>query len=216
MYFVDILAKETDLVSIFQTFQRLEIVSINLIQNQDDPQLIFESLNSTGVDLTDGDLIRNYILMDLEASFQEKLYLDYWLKIENLSGDIAEFVRNFLMFKLSKNVTQTKRAVYNEFKKYAEEIKTKKPSTQSIIGKIIYPKKTSDSTYANVRTEPYVNNGWINNIIDDVYYPNPIGVVQSSKKGDDGKTWYLVKLDNNVSRVRTFGWVRSDVVSTSK
>ena len=111
LYFVDILAKETDLVSIFQTFQRLEIVSINLIQNQDDPQLIFESLNSTGVDLTDGDLIRNYILMDLEASFQEKLYLDYWLKIENLSGDIAEFVRNFLMFKLSKNVTQTKRAV---------------------------------------------------------------------------------------------------------
>lgn len=132
-----------------------------------------------------------------------KKYLEGWnvdFSKSNISGTVAE------------------RMVNNQksFKKYAEEIKTKKPSTQSIIGKIIYPKKTSDSTYANVRTEPYVNNGWINNIIDDVYYPNPIGVVQSSKKGDDGKTWYLVKLDNNVSRVRTFGWVRSDVVSTSK
>jgi uncharacterized protein with ParB-like and HNH nuclease domain len=121
LYFVDILSKEIDLVSIFQTFQRLEIVSINLIQNQDDPQLIFESLNSTGVDLTDGDLIRNYILMDLDSSIQEKLYLDFWLKIENLSGDVAEFIRNFLMFRLGRNVTQTKRAVYSEFKKYAED-----------------------------------------------------------------------------------------------
>ncbi len=157
LYFVDILAKETDLVSIFQTFQRLEIVSINLIQNQDDPQLIFESLNSTGVDLTDGDLIRNYILMDLEASFQEKLYLDYWLKIENLSGDIAEFVRNFLMFKLSKNVTQTKRAVYNEFKKYAEEKYNK--DSQKVLEEIL--------KYAKVYSYFIRQNNHPSKLIDD-------------------------------------------------
>jgi len=132
-----------------------------------------------------------------------KKYLEGWnvdFSKSNIPGTVAE------------------RMVNNQkaFKKYAEELKTKKPFVQSVIGKIIYPKKTSDSNYANVRTEPYVNNGLINNIINDVYYPDPIGVVQSSKKGDDGKTWYLVKLDNDVSWVRTYGWVRSDVVSTSK
>jgi uncharacterized protein with ParB-like and HNH nuclease domain len=114
--------EEIDPESLFNLFQKLEIVLINLDKGIDDPQLIFESLNSTGVDLTDGDLIRNYILMDLEPAFQEKLYSDYWVKIENLTaGDVAEFIRNFLMFKLGKNITQTKRAVYTEFKKYTEE-----------------------------------------------------------------------------------------------
>jgi uncharacterized protein with ParB-like and HNH nuclease domain len=107
---------------VFESIQKLDIVSIDLVAGQDDPQLIFESLNSTGVDLTDADLIRNYILMDLEPKMQDELYSKYWTKIENLTGNnIAEFVRNFLMFKLQKNVTQTKRAVYNEFKQYSEE-----------------------------------------------------------------------------------------------
>jgi len=157
LYFVDILGKESDLVSIFQTFQRLEIVSINLIQNQDDPQLIFESLNSTGVDLTDGDLIRNYILMDLDPHFQEKLYLDYWLKIENFTGDVAEFVRNFLMFKLSRNVTQTKRAVYTEFKKHAEEKYSK--DSQKVLEEIL--------KYAKVYSFFIRQNNHSSKLIDD-------------------------------------------------
>ncbi len=108
-------------LELFDLFKKLEIVNIELERHFDDPQLIFESLNSTGVDLTDGDLIRNYILMGLEPHIQEKLYSDYWIKIENYSaGNTAEFIRNFLMFKLSINVTQTKRAVYTEFKKYTE------------------------------------------------------------------------------------------------
>lgn len=119
-YFVEILETNTySLTQIFEGLKRLEIVSIDLINGQDDPQLIFESLNSTGVDLTDGDLIRNYILMDLKPNEQDNLYNRYWIKIERKVGDIAEFVRNFLMFKLQKNVTQTKRAVYNEFKKFS-------------------------------------------------------------------------------------------------
>jgi uncharacterized protein with ParB-like and HNH nuclease domain len=112
---------EIEPITLFSLFRKLEIVNIELERQFDDPQLIFESLNSTGVDLTDGDLIRNYILMDLEPIVQEKLYTDYWVKIEKLSLDTAEFIRNFLMFKLSKNVTQTKRAVYTEFKKYTQE-----------------------------------------------------------------------------------------------
>ena len=120
-FYTKIVSLEIESVELFELFKKLQIVDIELEREFDDPQLIFESLNSTGVDLTDGDLIRNYILMDLEPAFQEKLYLDYWLKIETLSLDVAEFIRNFLMFKLNRNVTQTKRAVYTEFKKYAEE-----------------------------------------------------------------------------------------------
>ena len=108
-------------VEIFDAFKKLEIINIELEKQYDDPQLIFESLNSTGVDLTDADLIRNYILMGLESREQEKLYQTYWIKIENFTGGVAEFIRNYLMFKLQKNVTQTKRAVYSEFKRYAVE-----------------------------------------------------------------------------------------------
>jgi len=104
----------------------------------------------------------------------------------------------------------------NAFKKYANELKSGKPSstttTTSIIGSNIYPKKTTDSDYANVRTEPQVNNGWINNLISTVYSPDLIGKVEKTQKGADGKTWYYVKLADDVSWFYSYGWVRSDVV----
>lgn len=97
--------------------QKLQIVSIDLSRGQDDPQLIFESLNSTGVDLTAGDLIRNYILMDLEPQEQEKKYKKYWVEIERLSSDVAEFIRNYLIFKTKSWVKKDE--VYLFFKKFA-------------------------------------------------------------------------------------------------
>lgn len=105
----------------------------------------------------------------------------------------------------------------NAFKKYAAELKGNKsggskPATTSIIGSNIYPKKTSDNDYANVRTEPQVNNGMINNLIASVYSPNLIGKVEKSQKGEDGYTWYYVKLADGISWWYDYGWVRSDVV----
>jgi uncharacterized protein with ParB-like and HNH nuclease domain len=119
-YFYDKISSET-LTSqqIFEAFRKLKIVLIDLVRGQDDPQLIFESLNSTGVDLTAGDLIRNYILMDLEHSQQDKLYKKYWVEIEKLTGDIAEFVRNYLIFKLKIWVKRDD--VYTNFKKFSTE-----------------------------------------------------------------------------------------------
>ena len=104
---------------IFDNFLKLKIVLINLDRKQDDPQLIFESLNSTGVDLTSADLIRNYILMDLEPEDQEKQYKKYWIEIEKLVGDVAEFIRNYLIFKLKNSVK--KDDVYYYFKKFARD-----------------------------------------------------------------------------------------------
>ena len=104
---------------LFEAFRRLKIVLIDLVRGQDDPQLIFESLNSTGVDLTAGDLIRNYILMDLEPLEQEQMYKKYWVEIEKLTGDIAEFVRNYLIFKL--RIWVKKDDVYSVFKKLSTD-----------------------------------------------------------------------------------------------
>lgn len=102
---------------IFDAFRKLKIVLIDLVRGQDDPQLIFESLNSTGVDLTAGDLIRNYILMDLQPVEQEMMYKYYWIKIEKLTENIAEFVRNYLIFKTKISVK--KDDVYSMFKKFS-------------------------------------------------------------------------------------------------
>ncbi len=104
---------------VFDAFRKLKIVLIDLVRGQDDPQLIFESLNSTGVDLTAGDLIRNYILMDLQPVEQEKMYKTYWINIEKLTENIAEFVRNYLIFKTKTWVK--KDDVYTVFKKFSLE-----------------------------------------------------------------------------------------------
>ena len=58
------------------------IVEIELKNGEDDPQLIFESLNSTGLDLTDADKVRNFILMGKSSKIQEKLYNNYWNKVK--------------------------------------------------------------------------------------------------------------------------------------
>ncbi len=119
---------------VFDAFKKLKIVLINLDRAQDDPQLIFESLNSTGVDLTAGDLIRNYILMDLQPAEQEKLYKTYWIKIENLTGNIAEFVRNYLIFQTKLSVK--KEDVYTIFKKFSLENFNKEK--ESILVDLLY------------------------------------------------------------------------------
>ena len=60
---------------------------MSLDREKDDPQKIFESLNSTGLKLEQADLIRNYILMKLKQDEQKRIYETYWEKIENLAYD---------------------------------------------------------------------------------------------------------------------------------
>ncbi len=63
---------------LYHGIKKLQIVDVILERGKDDPQLIFESLNSTGLDLTQADLIRNYILMGQTIDKQNDLYLKYW------------------------------------------------------------------------------------------------------------------------------------------
>lgn len=103
---------------IYSGIQKLEVVYIQLSRENENPQLIFESLNSTGLDLTQADLIRNYLLMGEEYSKQEELYASYWVKIENLLPDtiISDFIRDYLTLKTA--IIPNKDKVYINFKDY--------------------------------------------------------------------------------------------------
>jgi uncharacterized protein with ParB-like and HNH nuclease domain len=63
---------------LYEAIRKLCVIDI-FVENDDDPQLIFESLNSTGLKLTEADMIRNFVLMGLEAKTQEEYYTRYWL-----------------------------------------------------------------------------------------------------------------------------------------
>lgn len=98
----------------------LNVVDVTLDRHSDNPQLVFESMNSTGIDLLQSDLVRNYLLMDLEESEQTRLYEEYWSKIEFLfqsSGNAFDrFLRDFMA--LEQQLSQPIRLdrIYDEFK----------------------------------------------------------------------------------------------------
>lgn len=118
-FFYDIVKKEEISVSdLYAAIGKLEIISITLDQG-DNAQLIFESLNSTGLALTEGDKIRNYVLMGLPAQEQTKYYDTYWAKIEKCTNnDVSGFIRDYLSIK--QQVTPTISNVYKAFKDYVE------------------------------------------------------------------------------------------------
>ena len=119
-YFYDrIQREELSIDELFDAICRLEIINISL-NHEDNPQLIFESLNSTGLDLSEGDKIRNYILMGLPNDQQAKFYEKYWNRIENHTDyDVSSFVRDYLSIK--QQSTPNMNSVYPAFKKYVED-----------------------------------------------------------------------------------------------
>jgi uncharacterized protein with ParB-like and HNH nuclease domain/predicted transport protein len=102
---------------------KLMIVDISLERNQDNPQLIFESMNSTGKALSQADLIRNFILMGLEPELQNSLYAQYWRPMELEFGQEAygdefdAFMRHYLTIKTG-DVPRVSE-VYEAFKEYS-------------------------------------------------------------------------------------------------
>ena len=119
-FFCEMLLKEKiPIDELYAAIGKLEIISITLDPG-DNAQLIFESLNSTGLALEEGDKIRNYMLMGLTPSEQNAYYDAYWEKIEKCtSPDVSGFVRDYLSIK--QQVTPTIHAVYPAFKAYAED-----------------------------------------------------------------------------------------------
>lgn len=120
-YYKGRITKENYLV-VMKGLAKLMFVEVSLDREKDDPQRIFESLNSTGLELSQADLIRNYILMGHNRKDQNKIYQNYWEIIESLAKDetlnvsrVSDFIRDYLTLE-NKNIPN-KGKVHLEFKK---------------------------------------------------------------------------------------------------
>lgn len=123
-YFMEQISK-SDLKILYNGISKLIIIDVSLDREKDNPQLIFESLNSTGLELTQADLIRNYILMGLEKPLQEEIYNNYWYLMEKSFSNLENselfdnFMRDYLTVKLNR--IPTTREIYSEFKQYSSK-----------------------------------------------------------------------------------------------
>ena len=124
-FFVEKLkALGNDISVVIKGLQKLMLVDISLSREQDNPQLIFESMNATGLELSQADLIRNYVLMGLEFDEQTHLYVNHWYPMEKAFGQATygkhfdSFMRHYLTLKSGEipNIRQ----VYVAFKSYAQ------------------------------------------------------------------------------------------------
>lgn len=122
-HFYDLLTRKPQALSFDQlldAIERLQIISIEL-DSDDDAQLIFESLNSTGLALTEADKIRNYLLMSLTPEEQHMCFKNYWQKIEQATeNQPTKFLRDYLTIQqqLQRPVRQSN--IYYEWKKYMD------------------------------------------------------------------------------------------------
>ena len=138
--------KHADLQAVRDGVQKLEIVDIALKRSYDNPQLIFESLNSKGVKLSPADLMRNYVLMGQERKFQNKLYETYWYPMEQRFGKeytkrFHYFIRDYLTLKLTGLDTAFlwfsidrlfTEPIYESFKGYVDDKKQPKVLEETI------------------------------------------------------------------------------------
>lgn len=189
---------------------KLMFVEISLDREKDDPQRIFESLNSTGLELSQADLIRNYILMGLNRKDQNKIYNNYWEIIEKLAKDetlntskVSDFIRDYLT--LINNKIPNKNKVYLDFKaKFPttdlQELENNLSPIKSLVkfyNKLLNPKNESDK---DIRLQlEYINRLEIN-----VAYPFLMKVYEDYSENVIDKDTFLKILEF----IQSFTWRR--------
>ena len=126
---------------VLKGIRRLMIVSVSLSPGQDNPQLIFESLNSTGVKLAQADLVRNYVLMGHSEQLQTDWYLKYWRPLEEVFGTsyralFDSFLRDFLTLELRPAKPFKLENVYAEFKRWYPAYLNRSDNHDQAIGQL--------------------------------------------------------------------------------
>ncbi len=139
--FKDLIAEQQgDLTPIYKGVAKLIIVEVALDRDQDNPQLIFESLNSTGRELSQADLVRNFILMELKPEAQTRIYKEFWQPMEIMFGqeayetDFNEFMRYYLTVKTGE--IPRRNDVYEVFKEYARSQKIAEENIETLVNDI--------------------------------------------------------------------------------
>lgn len=195
---------------VLKGLSKLMFVEISLDREKDDPQRIFESLNSTGLELSQADLIRNYILMGLNHRDQNKIYNNYWEIIEKLAKDetlntsrVSDFIRDYLT--LVNNKIPNKSKVYLEFKaKFPttdlQELEANLSPIKSLVkfyNKLLNPKNETDK---DIRLQlEYINRLEIN-----VAYPFLMKVYEDYSENVIDKATFIKVLDF----IQSFAWRR--------
>lgn len=137
-YFYDrILKNELTTDQLYDAIGKLKTIKIVLDPRYDEPQKVFESLNSTGLALTEADKIRNFILMGIvDTRTQERFYLDYWVKYENYTDKrVDAFIRDYLTIKLPR--LPNSNVIYFEFKDYVLKQQKTGFEIKSILSEIL-------------------------------------------------------------------------------
>ena len=145
-YFQEQIQKsQIDLELLYESICKIIIVDISLDGTNDNPQLIFESLNSTGLNLSQADLIRNFVLMGLDISLQEKIYNTFWYPMESSFGhaegsDLFDrFMRDYLTIKFIE--IPKEREVYFKFKEFFSQSGYEENIVEKIVQDIHYYSK---------------------------------------------------------------------------
>ena len=127
-----------NLREVWKGIKKLKVVEIGLIQGEEKPQLIFERMNSTGRVLSQGDLIRNFILMGLKPEIQTELYKNHWRPMEEEFGQkgysthFDVFMRHYLTVKNRGSIPHL-REVYESFKRHAAKDRERGTNCQTIV-----------------------------------------------------------------------------------
>ena len=175
-----------NLKTVYEGIQKLKIIEIELMTSSENPQVIFENLNSKGRELTQADLIRNYVFMGQEIGFQNKLYNKFWYPMEESFDEkpvkIDTFIRHYLTLKIGE--CPPMREVYESFKRFipsgqpAERLETQ-------IGDIdCYSKYYLDIRLPRPETEQDLGN-CLKDILDlkiESVFPLLLGVYEGYKK----------------------------------
>jgi uncharacterized protein with ParB-like and HNH nuclease domain len=207
-YFKSIITNDS-FHTILNGLKRLIFVEISLERGKDDPQRIFESLNSTGLDLTQSDLIRNYILMDLDPKNQNKVFEQIWNPIEENARDlikqksmVSAYIRDYLTLRNKKIPNKNK--VYIEFKKlysnkdeeYYQELENIK-SLSIHYKKFINPSSVQDQ---NIRRElEYISRLEIN-----VAFPFLLQIFEDAENG----LITIIELIKILKLIQSYTWRR--------
>jgi uncharacterized protein with ParB-like and HNH nuclease domain/predicted transport protein len=132
---------EEDPSEVYRGIGRLVIVDVALDRQTDDPQLIFESLNSTGVTLSQSDLIRNFILMQLPEKEQTTLYEAYWSKIEGVfrgsEGIFDAFARDYVALKIQASKQEKAGEIYYAFRDFFPKLKKENGGLEEALADIL-------------------------------------------------------------------------------
>lgn len=170
------------IVPLCKGLSKLMVVDVELDRNYDNPQLIFESMNSTGKELSQADLIRNFVLMGLENGAQTELYRKYWRPMELSFGQEAysqsfdDFMRHYLT--LIAGEIPNKNAVYEAFKKYSRNMKTVAAGIDSLLSDIRRYSRYFCAMALDLEPDPSLKEAFydLKSLKVDVAYPFLLGL----------------------------------------